>query len=72
MYIFNVIWSCGDANADGLVNVVDAVYLINYALKSGPLPIPFEAGDVNCDDEVILADVVYLINYILKSGPPPC
>jgi hypothetical protein len=29
----------GDANADGTVNVADAVYLINYVFKGGPEPI---------------------------------
>jgi hypothetical protein len=61
----------GDANGDGLINVVDVVYLINYLFISGPAPNPLEAGDCNCDGNVDVSDVVYLINYLFIGGPSP-
>jgi Dockerin type I domain len=61
----------GDANADGRINVGDAVFLINYIFKSGPAPSPLEAGDANCDFRVNVGDAVFLINYIFKGGPKP-
>jgi len=61
----------GDANGDGVINVSDVVYLINYLFINGPAPVPLEAGDVNCDGTINVADVVYLINYLFISGPPP-
>ena len=66
------LYTCGDANGDGQINVGDAVYLINYVFKSGPAPNPIEAGDANCDGDVNVGDAVYLINYIFKGGPEPC
>lgn len=63
---------CGDVNGDGVVDVGDVVYLINYLFKSGPVPSPREAGDVNTDGNVDVGDVVYLINYLFKGGPAPC
>ncbi len=65
-------YKCGEANGDGIINVGDAVYVINYIFKSGPAPIPRDAGDANCDRAVYVGDAVYLINYIFKSGPAPC
>jgi hypothetical protein len=62
----------GDANGDGVTNVSDVVYLINYLFINGPAPDPVLAGDVNCDGVVNVTDVVYLINYLFISGPPPC
>jgi hypothetical protein len=61
----------GDANADGVINSADVVYLMNYLFKGGPAPEPLEAGDVNCDGVINSADVVYLINYLFKGGPAP-
>ncbi len=61
----------GDANGDGVIDVGDVVYLINYLFKNGPAPYPLEAGDANSDSVVDIGDVVYLINYLFKNGPPP-
>jgi hypothetical protein len=61
----------GDANGDGLVDVGDAVFLINYIFRSGPPPDPHYLGDANCDGNVDVGDAVFLINYIFREGPPP-
>lgn len=61
----------GDVNADGVVNTVDVVYLINYLYIHGPAPVPWRAGDVDADGTITAADVVYLINYLFIGGPPP-
>jgi hypothetical protein len=64
---------CGDVNKDGVVNVTDVVYLINYLFIGGPPPVPIlQVGNVNRDGVVNSADVVYLINYLFISGPAPC
>jgi hypothetical protein len=61
----------GDANGDGLIDVGDAVYLINYLYMNGSAPVPLDSGNANCDGIVDIGDVVYLINYLFKNGPPP-
>lgn len=61
----------GDANADGIINLGDIVYLINFLFRSGAPPNPLDAGDANCDGYVTLGDIVHLINYLFKGGPPP-
>jgi hypothetical protein len=62
---------CGDCNDDGIVDIGDAIYLINYLYRGDPAPDPWQAGDTNNDDVVELGDVIFLINYLFKSGPPP-
>jgi hypothetical protein len=61
----------GDATGDGLVNVADIVYLVNYLYRGGSEPTPVEAGDATCDGVVNVADVVYLVNYLYRGGDPP-
>lgn len=61
----------GDCNDDGIIDIGDAIYVINYLYKAGPAPDPPQAGDANCDSGCELADVVFLINYLFKNGPPP-
>ncbi len=63
---------CGDVNADGLVDIADVIFLINYLLMAGPAPDPLMAGDVNLDGDVNVGDVIYLINYLFLGGSPPC
>ncbi len=63
----------GDANKDGLLNVSDAVYIINYVFVSGsPAPTPLMIADANCDAAVNVSDAVYIVNYVFVDGPPPC
>jgi hypothetical protein len=61
----------GDVTADEVVDLADAVFLLNYLFKGGSLPDPLAAGDATCDGVVDLADVVYLLNYLFKGGEPP-
>jgi hypothetical protein len=64
---------CGDVNKDGVVNIADVVYLINYLYAHGSAPVPIlQVGDVNRDGVVNSADVVYLINYLFVHGSAPC
>ena len=62
----------GDVNGDGLIDVGDVVYLVDYLYKDGPAPNPEEIGDVNCDGVVNVGDVIHLVNYLYRGGPPPC
>lgn len=65
------VYLCGDADNDEVVNIGDAVYLINYIFKSGPSPDPVCLGDPNDDGSVNIGDAVYLIAYIFTGGPAP-
>lgn len=61
----------GDADRNGVVDVVDAIYLINYIFMGGPAPSPVKVADVNADCEINIADVVYLIRYVFSGGSAP-
>lgn len=61
----------GDANKDGIIDMSDAIYLLNYLFKEGPEPDPYALGDANSDGEILVEDPIFLLNYILRDGPAP-
>ncbi len=61
----------GEVTGDGVIDLGDLLYLINYLYKGGTAPCPMEAGDVNCDGVIDLGDILYVISYLYKGGPPP-
>ncbi|OGC80564.1 MAG: hypothetical protein A2W07_00065 [candidate division Zixibacteria bacterium RBG_16_43_9] len=64
-------YHCGDATSDGIINVTDVIYLINYLFKGGSVPSLLQAGDCNCDCKITVSDIIYLVNYLFKGGPKP-
>ncbi|NIP42410.1 MAG: hypothetical protein GWO41_06875 [candidate division Zixibacteria bacterium] len=65
-------YSCGDANNDGLVTLVDAVWIIDYVFINGLEPYQFMSGEVNCDGSVNISDAVWIVNYLYIDGKNPC
>ncbi len=58
----------GDPNADGSINLADAITVLSY-LFSGSEAYPcMKAGDVNDDDSINLADAVNILSYLFSSG----
>jgi hypothetical protein len=68
-----LVYTFGDVNADGVVDVSDIVYLQEYIFSGGHEPIPvIYSGDVDCSHTVDITDIVWLIDYIFSGGPAPC
>ncbi len=63
----------GDANCDGVVDVLDVVTIVNYYQGNDPQPFCFENADVNGDGVVDVLDVMATINIFTqgKSHPYP-
>lgn len=61
---------CGDVFVDGIVNILDIVYLINYKYKGGPAPNPIISGNADGVLPVDILDIVWLINYKYKQPSP--
>jgi hypothetical protein len=66
------VFQSGDANDDGVVDVADVVYIINYLYRQGEEPKPRESGDASCDGIVDVADLIWLVGYLYRAGPSPC
>ena len=65
---FITIGSLGDVNADGEVNVLDVVIVVNFALYfEEPSEVEFWASDLNEDGSINVLDVVLLVGIILED-----
>jgi hypothetical protein len=64
-------YNCGDCNDDGIVDLGDVIYVINYLYKGEPGPDPLQSGDVNHDGQINVGDVISLVNYLFRDGSPP-
>jgi hypothetical protein len=64
----------GEVNGDGIINILDIIYLIDYKFEGGPDPQPFPvcSGDVDCNCIVNILDIIYLIDFKFTEGPSPC
>jgi hypothetical protein len=63
---------CGDVTNDGLVNLSDVIWLLNFLFKMGPAPKLFTCvGDVNNDNTVNLSDAIIILNFLFKGGSSP-
>ena len=60
----------GDGNGDGNLTVADAVYLISYVYRAGPVACE-DCCDANDDGGITSADAIYIVSHIYRSGFPP-
>jgi hypothetical protein len=61
----------GDANDDGMVDVSDAVYCINYVFINGDQPSCLAAADADDNGEIDLIDAIVILHYQFLGGAPP-
>jgi hypothetical protein len=54
----------GDANCDGVVDVIDVIVAVNYIQGTNPQPFCFHNADVNADGLINVMDVVSIVNII--------
>lgn len=58
----------GDANCDGLVNLLDLITLSSFILQLNPDPFCFENADVNQDQQINILDIISTAELILGGG----
>ncbi len=61
----------GDANVDGVVDLSDALAIVNSLFRGGgELPCQ-DAGDINDGGEVDVSDAIFVILHLFRSGDAP-
>jgi len=61
----------GDLNHDGVIDIADLVYMVDWMFAGGPPPPCPKEADLNGDGVVDIADLVYLVDYMFTGGPAP-
>lgn len=61
----------GDVNHDGLKDISDVIYLLNYLFMGGAELKGERTGDVNSDRAVDISDAIYLLSFLFSGGPAP-
>ena len=61
----------GDGNQDGIVDLGDAVYVLEHLLRGGPAPTCEEAADADGNGSLNITDAVFGLNYAYLGGPLP-
>lgn len=60
----------GDSNADGTVDLSDAVYTLGWLFQGGPEPVCQDAADANDDQTIDISDAVYALSWLFTGGDP--
>ncbi len=61
----------GDANADGEVNISDAIMTLLHLFAGEDRLTCLSSADANDSGSVDIADAVYTLSYLFVGGPPP-
>ena len=61
----------GDSNADGDVNLSDAVFTLGFLFQGGPPPACLESADTDNDGAVNISDGISLLGFLFQGGAPP-
>jgi hypothetical protein len=61
-------------NADGELNIADAIHTISYLFLFGPLAGCQDSADANDDGAIGLSDAIFVLGHLFSLGdriPPP-
>ena len=61
----------GDTNDDSVVDLSDALVVLNYLFLQGPEPRCLDAADFSDEGNVSLTSVLSLLNFLFLRGAPP-
>ena len=61
----------GDANADGAINMTDAISILSFLFLGGGEPPCLDAADTDNNEVVQLTDGIYMLNFLFSGGAPP-
>ncbi|MFN0059029.1 MAG: hypothetical protein ACKVX7_11275 [Planctomycetota bacterium] len=70
-FYFPPLFRRADSNADGLINIADAIFTLSWMFVDGPLPSCGDSADHNDDGLINIADPISTLSLLFSGGPPP-
>lgn len=73
-YSFNIAArniTCGDSDENGVIEISDAVLLIDYVFSGGAAPLTLSGGDADGNLFITVSDAVFLLRYLFHGGLQP-
>jgi hypothetical protein len=61
----------GDVSADGMLDISDLIYLVDYMFRDGAAPRYPPAADVDANCSLDIGDIIYLVDFYFADGAPP-
>jgi hypothetical protein len=61
----------GDQTADGILDILDIVGLVDYVFRGKSAPVPLNAGGPTGDCAADVSDVVALVDHVFRAGRVP-
>jgi hypothetical protein len=61
----------GDGNHDGIVDISDLTYYVEYMFSGGAGPLCTEEFDVDNNCGLDISDLTYFISFMFSGGPAP-
>jgi len=65
------VFSRGDGNGDGSLELTDGIIVLNYLFTGGEAPGCMEAADSDNDGQISLTDAVLILSYLFQGGNAP-
>ena len=65
------VFSRGDGNGDGSLELTDGIIVLNYLFTGGDAPGCMEAADSDNDGQISLTDAVLVLGYLFQGGNAP-
>ena len=59
----------GDSNADGQIDVTDAIFTLQWLFRGGDVPPCLASADANADGFIDISDPTYTLNFLYVGGP---
>ncbi|MBI4604045.1 MAG: FG-GAP repeat protein [Planctomycetes bacterium] len=70
LYVRPDVFTRGDSNLDGLLDISDPIHTLRGLFAGGSIPC-MDAGDSNDDGKLDASDAVYSLRYLFLGEPPP-